>query len=80
MWERKKLTTSHIKNQILQNIASDLENTENAVVALMGSSVISGGHTLPWLTRQGSDGLVQVRLWQTRDAQLCTSLSTPYLY
>lgn len=62
-WKRKKLTASYIKTQILQNIASGLENTENAVVTLMGSCAISGEHTLlPQLTGQGSDRSVLVRL------------------
>lgn len=77
MWKREKLTTLHIKIQILQNIANGLENTENATGALMGSCVISGGHTLlPQLTRQGSDGSALVRLQQTHDAHLWANLST----
>lgn len=76
MWKREKLTTLHIKIQILQNIANGLENTENATVALMGSCVISGGHTLrPRLTGQGSDGSALVRLQQAHDAHLWAKLS-----
>lgn len=48
---------------MLQNIANGLENTKNAMVALMGSSVISGGRTLlSQLTRQGRNGSELVRL------------------
>lgn len=79
--KEKKLTTSCIKIQVLQNIASGLENTENATVTLMDSCAISGEHTLlPQLTGQGSDSSMLVRLWQTYHAQLCTNLSTLYLH
>jgi len=81
MWKRKKLMTLHIKIilnkniKILQNTANGLENTENAIVDLKGSRAILAGRTLlSWLSGQGSDGSVLVRLRQTHEAQLCPPL------